>query len=215
MLDVHSPDKPIRNWRDLATHILVVTLGLLIALSLEGLVGWQNHRRLRHDAEISLRTEIARNATALADVLADLNKKQDALKLDIVVLKSFITSTQPPPDRHIDINFSIRLFDDVSWKTAQSTGALAYMPYDLAKEYASIYATQDLLTSSEQQAARDAIISLGPFLNWTDGAPDPSPQEASSIKEKIEVLQGQLLFVGALMEKLKDEYKQFLSAHSA
>ncbi len=43
------------------------------------------------------------------------------------------------------MSLSYRLvgFDDVSWKTAQNTGALAYMPYARAQEYAGIYSLQD------------------------------------------------------------------------
>jgi hypothetical protein len=87
------------------------------------------------------------------------------------------------------------------------------MPYDLAKQYASIYATQDELALSEQQAARDAIVSLGPFLDSKSGDPDPTPQEAQSTIEKIQTLQGQLLLVDSFMKGLDGQYKQFLSAH--
>ncbi len=46
---------------DLAT----ITIGLLIALGLEGCVEWQHHRHLVHEAEASLRAEIKSNESTL------------------------------------------------------------------------------------------------------------------------------------------------------
>ena len=37
-MDVHAPHEPINTWRDFALHLIIVTIGLLIALSLEALV---------------------------------------------------------------------------------------------------------------------------------------------------------------------------------
>jgi hypothetical protein len=57
-----------------------LTIGLLIALSLEGLVEWQHHRHLVHEAEASLYAEIKSNESGLASVLTDLRKQQATLK---------------------------------------------------------------------------------------------------------------------------------------
>ena len=213
MLDVHPPHDPLHGWRDFLIHLVTITIGLLIALSLEGLVEWQHHRHLVHDAEASLHAEIQSNAQGMPGVLADLRKRQDILKQDVAVLKVVIKTHKLPDHSSIDIGFGIRSFDSVSWKTAQSTGALSYMPYDLAQEYSNIYGTQDLLAASEQQAARDAIIALGPFLNAQDSDGDPTPEQAEAVKEKIEVLQGQILLVSSFMQNLDGEYKKFLAAH--
>ncbi len=213
MLDVHAPHESILGWRDFLLHLVTITIGLLIALSLEGLVEWQHHRNLVHDAKASLHAEIKSNASGMPDTLASLHTQQAALKHDADLLKILIANKKIPKGNHMSISFRIVTFDSVSWKTAQSTDALSYMPYDLAKEYAGIYATQDELTASERQAARDAMVSLGPFLDTSDSSPDPTPQQAETIKENIDTLQGQLLLVDALMKSLDAEYKQFLAAH--
>ncbi len=49
------------------------------------------------------------------------------------------------------INFRIRTFDSVSWKTAQSTGALSYMPYERAQEYSNLYGAQNEIDVAEHQ----------------------------------------------------------------
>jgi hypothetical protein len=214
VIDVHPPHEPIHGWRDFLLHLLTITIGLLIALSLEGCVEWQHHRHLVHEAEASLHAEIQSNAKDLPDAIADLHKQQDMLKHDVTLLKYIIKNHKAPENSSMEITFHIRTFDDVSWKTAQSTTAFSYMPYAQAEEYAGIYDTQTALYTAEQQAARDATISLAPFLNTDDKDPDPTEGQADAIRQKIEVLQGQLMLVDSFMNSLDREYKKFLAAHS-
>jgi hypothetical protein len=213
VLDVHPPHDPVHGLRDFMLHLTTITIGLLIALSLEGLVEWQHHRHLVHDAEGSLHAEIKSNSEGMDNTLADLHKRQADLAHDVDVLKVIIATKKLPKNDHMNIEFRIVTFDNISWKTAQSTNALSYMPYDLAKEYAGIYAMQDQLTMSEGQAARDAILSLGQFIDAKDSDPDPTPEEARTMIDKIETLQGQLLLVQSFMQGLDGEYKQDLKTH--
>jgi hypothetical protein len=214
MLDVHPPHEPVHGWRDFLLHLFTITIGLLIALSLEGLVEWQHHRHLVHEAEASLHEEIKGNAESIHAALADLKKQQANLSHDVVVLNKMIKK-MPKDKLHdtMEITFHISGFEDVSWKTAQSTGALSFMPYDMAKQYSNLYSTQDAIYIAEQQAARDAILSLAPFTDTDESGPDPTPAEATDIKQKINILQGQLFLVEAIMTSLDKHYKEFLSAH--
>jgi hypothetical protein len=213
VIDVHPPHEPIHGWRDFLLHLLTITIGLLIALSLEGCVEWQHHRHLVHEAEASLHAEIQSNAKGMQDSIADLHHKQDDLKHDVTLLKYLIKNHKFPEDAHISLGASIQTLDDVSWRTAQSTGALSYMPYARAEEYSNIYNAQAELYASEQQAARDAILSLAPFTNYGKDDPDPTPEQANDIKQKIEVLQSQLTLVDSFMNSLDREYKKYLTAH--
>lgn len=213
VLDVHPPHEAIHGWRDFLLHLFTITIGLLIALSLEGLVEWQHHRHLVHEAEASLHAEIQNNAKDLPGVIADLHKQQDSLKNDVNVLNFLIKNGKLPEHSRMTVNFTITSFDDVSWRTAQTTTALSYMPYSRAQEYANIYNTQAELFTAEQQAARDAIVSLGPIASQGKDEPDPTPEQGGAMKQKINVLQGQLLLVDALLNGLDQEYKKFLAAH--
>lgn len=213
VLDVHPPHEPVHGWRDFFVHLFTITIGLLIALSLEGCVEWRHHVHLVHEAESSLHIEIRHNADGLQKTLDDVHREQENLKQDVVVLKQFIQKPGQKTHAPMDIGFHIRSFDSVSWKTAQSTGALSYMPYASAQEYSDIYYTQDEIQTAENQAARDAILSLAPFMNMHDNDPDPTPQQADAIKQKIEILQGQLSLLDSLVTALDQSYKKFLAAH--
>jgi hypothetical protein len=215
LIDVHPPHEPIHGWRDFLLHLLTITIGLLIALSLEGCVEWQHHRHLVHEAEASLHTEILSNAKGMPNALAGLHKNQADLKHDVEVLKYIIQNHKDPEHNSMTIGSGIQTFDDVSWKTAQSTTALSYMPYADAQEYAEIYTAQDELYSAQKQAARDAIITLAPFMNMAESDPNLTESQATDIKQKIEILQGQLTLVESVMNSLDKSYKKFLTAHPA
>ena len=68
MIEVHPPTEPVHGWRDFLVHLLTITIGLVIALSLEGCVEWRHHRHLVHEAEASLQREIESNAKGLEGV---------------------------------------------------------------------------------------------------------------------------------------------------
>ena len=66
----------------------------------------------------------------------------------------------------------------------------------------------------QRQSARDAILSLAPFMNVSEKDGGPNAEEAVYIKQHIEILQGQLLLLNALVTSLDGEYKKFLTAHT-
>jgi len=214
VLDVHPPHEPIYSWRDFFVHLATITSGLLIALSLEGCVEWRHHRQLVHEAEESLLTEIKANAGDLQGALDDVRKERELLKQDIALMKKIIANPKVQNRDEVMINFHIRTFKDVSWKTAQSTGALSYMPYERAQEYSDIYNAQDEIYWAEREAVRDTVVSVGPFLNSAKGDVNPGGEEAVKIKTNLEVLQGQLTFMESLIRGLDGEYKKFLAAHA-
>ncbi|HKW16159.1 MAG TPA: hypothetical protein VJO35_01495 [Terriglobales bacterium] len=212
MLDVHPVHNSIHGWRDFLLHLLTITIGLFIALSLEGLVEWQHHRSLVHDAQASMREEIRSNANRLNGADADIKNEQATLKADVNLLKQIIKTGKTPANGNIDISFKIRGFDNLSWKAAQSTNALSYMSYATAKEYAEIYDMQEKFETAQAQAARDAIVSLAPFINLSEKE-SPVRADVPSMKQHVEILQAQLLLLDSLVTELKYEYKKFLAAH--
>jgi hypothetical protein len=52
-VDVHLPGS-IRTWKDFLLHLLTITIGLFIALTLEAAVESMHHRHLVREARVSL-----------------------------------------------------------------------------------------------------------------------------------------------------------------
>jgi hypothetical protein len=213
VLDVHPPHEPIHGWRDFFLHLATITIGLLIALGLEGCVEWMHHRHLVHEAQAALRNEISNNESNLSGVLASAQKQETTLKQDIVVLDGRIEHPKENNHETMSIEFRLVGFADVSWKTAQSTGALTYMPYARVEEYAEIYGLQQELYEAQKQGVRDAVMSIGLFANKDATDPAARVAEDQLRKQRIEVVQGQLFFVESLITGLDDSYKKFLAAH--
>lgn len=213
MIDVHPPNEPVHGWRDFFVHLTTIVIGLLIALSLEGCVEWRHHRNLVHEAEESLREEIKTNAQELAGALDDVRKEQAFLKADVEIMKRIIADPKKTNRENMTVNFRVRSFHDVSWRTAQSTGAVSYMTYRQAQKYSNIYAQQGAIAAAEQQAVRDTVVAVAPFLNLKAGDPNPGGEEAVKIKDHFEILQGQLQYIENLIASLDGEYKKFLAAH--
>jgi hypothetical protein len=170
---------------------------------------------LVHEAEASLRTEIQDNAKAVPAALADLHKQQAALKHDLSILNYIVKNQKVPENSSMEIGATNRDLADVAWKTAQATTAISYMPYSEVQEYAEIYSNQGELKTAAGQAVRDAILSIAPFGNSEKDDPDPTGGHAEAVREKVEILQGQLSLLEGILKSLDDQYKKFLSAHPA
>jgi hypothetical protein len=213
VIEVHPPNEPVHGWRDFFIHLATITIGLLIALSLEGCVQFWHHRSLVHEAEESLQIEIKANAQELQGALDDVRQEQEVLRQDLAVMKKIIANPKETNREEMTINFRIRSFANVSWKTTQSTGALSYMPYERAKEYSKLYEEQNEIDVAEHQAVRDTILAVAPFLGLKKGDANPAGEEAVKIADRLQILQGQLLFLEDLIKKLDGKYQTFLAAH--
>jgi hypothetical protein len=60
-MDIHPPMKKMESLKEYAAHILIVTIGILIALGLEGIrESWREHAAVR-EAKSSFHEELQRN----------------------------------------------------------------------------------------------------------------------------------------------------------
>jgi hypothetical protein len=168
---------------------------------------------LVHEAEESLQAEIRANAEELQGALGDVRKERELLRQDIAVMKKIIANPKETNRETLTINFRIRTFNNVSWKTAESTGALSYMPYERAKEYSNLYSAQNEIDVAEHQAVRDTVLAIAPFVGTKEGEPNPGGEEAAKIADRLEILLGQLMFLENQILGLDAEFKKFLARH--
>ena len=64
-MDIHPPHHPIRSVRDFLLQIFTVTCGIIIALSLESLLVWNNDRELARVTRADFRAELTANLANL------------------------------------------------------------------------------------------------------------------------------------------------------
>lgn len=211
MLDVHALSKKIHGWKDFLLHILTITIGLLIALSLENFVETRHHRDLVHQADAALHTEIEANAKTAAVIRQQIKSTLEKLDNDLATLALL----RNEPDRQhesLKFEFNIRSFDDAAWKTSQAAGTFVYMPYEDTSEFASIYGYQEDVYKVQQQAISDIISAAAVVVTKAKGE-NPNPAEIQTIVDRIGVAKMRLLFLGSMVDGLDGAYKQYQAKH--
>jgi hypothetical protein len=86
-VDVHVPEKSIRTWKDFLLHLLTITIGLFIALTLEAAVESMHHRHLVREARANLRSEIEINHQFYAKNAQELQMNRIQLAHDLDQLR--------------------------------------------------------------------------------------------------------------------------------
>jgi hypothetical protein len=144
-LDVHPPHQSIHTWRDFFIHLITITIGLLIALSLEATAEWLHHRHLLREARASIRREIEENRKLAAGDLTNVQQDQARIEEDIHQLVALRDGAKL---EHASLQYHLEWagLSDSAWHTAQSTGAINYMDYQSAQALTSVYMQQRIVS---------------------------------------------------------------------
>jgi len=211
VIDIHVPHEKLYGVKEIFMHLFIITLGLLIALSLEGLVEVEYHRHLAHEAEAGLRAEIATNAKEMGHRRQQIKDGQKQLEADQKILAEM--RAHPHPKRGlISLGGGMETFDDMSWKTAQTTGAIAYMPYKDAQTFSDIYLQQDWLSQVALQLLEELTNSGSLLVSHPDDWV-PSPAQIDIETDRIGRMQFRLLILSSGVDELDKTYKKFESEH--
>ncbi|HWE83546.1 MAG TPA: hypothetical protein VG267_01275 [Terracidiphilus sp.] len=206
MLDVHAPHERMPGFKDFLLHLLTITIGLLIALSLEGCVEWRHHRSLVREAEEGLRSEIDRNSQVVGALKRQIAEQQKQLNQDLDAVAQL--KTDPGSHPQMSFGFGLQGFDEVSWKTAQSTGAIGYMPYADARTYSDIYATQDEVYKAERDVV-EGVMRAASFPSTKGEDWKPTPVEMDELTDRIGMLRMRLSLLNSLVDALNSSYGKF------
>ena len=214
MLDVHALDKRVHGFKDFLLHILTITIGLLIALALEGAVEWKHHRDLVHESESGLRNEIAQNISTLASIRQQIKDEQRALSDDLATLSDLRTQPEASNASHKDMSFEFRIesFDDTAWRTSQTAGAFNYMPYESVEEFSHIYDTQDDVYKTQRQALND-ILSAASLVVTKQPGEKPSAAVIDQVTDRIGMARMRLYFLSSLVDSLDKTYQEYKTRH--
>jgi len=207
-VEIEPPDKPIHSLKDLFIHLATITAGILIALSLEGILEWRHHRNLVREAKENITVELAGNKravdTSLAGLPTQVKNYRNALNFAGEKLKNKHTEIN-----ELTIGFAVPSISAVAWKTAETTGALGHMKYAEVQKYAEVYDVQELYVRTEaQKLARvsqvEAIVM--------DGDPNKaSLKDLESFRQQILVALADLVTEESLAKELSQAYGKVLA----
>jgi hypothetical protein len=178
MLDVHPPHEKMHGFKDFLLHLLTITIGLLIALGLEGYAEHWKQRELKKDADTKLRQEIRDNAQEIA-LVHKANASEQANLKSIVDFMSARKKNEPYDTRQIRLDFTVGDLKSASWKTAAATGALGFMEYDHVQRYSSVYQLQDKYSALQDQTI-DEFLQLQSYVIFGFDTEKISPVDAAS-----------------------------------
>lgn len=159
-MDVHAPHEPVHTWRDFATHLIIVTIGLFIALSLEALVEHLHQRHLLHTAEANLRIELQDNRDLLAGDERHLDQSEASLQQDIATL--IARKSNPSTPGALTFGWTWNGMEDSAWSTARDSGALALMPFDTEQAWSVIYGQQGVVNEQAHAYILDIYRAQAP-----------------------------------------------------
>jgi len=166
-MDIHPPHQSIHTWRDFFIHLITITIGLFIALSLEALVERLHHRDLVHIARVSIRHEMEENRKILASDLTSVREDQTRIEYDI---KQLATLRSGAKLEHLTLAYHIdwSSLSDAAWHTAQSTGALNYMDYQDAQSWSDVYLQQHYVSDRGLTVFDEQTHAISPMLITND-----------------------------------------------
>ena len=141
-MEVHPPHGPIHSIKEFMVHLLAITIGLLIALGLESSVEWVHHRHLARDARENIFEEVRANQQMVVRQLSVLPAEEK--RLDEILSHVDDVQHGRPTKPLGDFMWTSVLLQDSAWKTASSTGAIAFMSYDEVQRYSALYGVQQL-----------------------------------------------------------------------
>jgi hypothetical protein len=199
MLDVHVPEHPISGVRDFLLHLVTITVGLLIALGLEAAVEALHHRHQRDEAQSLIRREIRNNLDLLHAGAPGTIAERQQMSAVLHTLEA-LERSQPGVLHDSDFVFHESPIQDAAWRTASSTGALAYMEYAEVERFSDAYKEQALLQAMEEQALDDYLELLPILAHDSGGRGVVSPEiakEAIPYARRIVAHLNGMLAVGA------------------
>ena len=197
-------DGAIASFRDFLLQLLTITAGVLIALLLEGLVGWNNDRVLVNEARATIRREITDNKKSLDRHVEALGKRFDDLENTLKWVTERMQTGKS--DLKVSVGFSASPLGTAAWETATRTGAIAHMDYSEVQGYAGLYSNQAVFTA-QQMRTLERVTSAISLAGRVD---EVTSKELEILHQDLLHLGGQLYMEREMALGLSSAYERVL-----
>ncbi len=208
-MEIHAPEKPILTVKEAAVHLLIVTVGILIALSLEGIVEYVHHRMVVREARDIMHREIEENRGELDKALAHIRDSQlKEMRQDIDVILAL--TAKKTSDGSLNFSYRGANLGSGGRAAAQLMGAFAYMDYQEVRQWATVYDIQEAFLRQQSTATSEATPAFS-FLVKRDLATTPTAQletEADNVRRAFSAL----VSLSQFGQYLRVQYDKVLTA---
>lgn len=212
MLDVHPPHKAIHGTGEFFLHLFTITVGLLIAVGIEGAVERHEHRKLAAEAAETMTAEIRKNQSNIADAIRGIEKHQASVNKNIATLQKVQDNPGGPEAANvsIDAGFSTTGLEHTAWRTAQATSALSYMPYEEAQQFSGIYEAAQAFEAAQDKSQEDEAQFLGLLRKHHISKGRISKEAADALAQQFGIWQGHLLVIHISARLVQEQQSAFL-----
>ena len=183
-MEIHTPDHPLKGWKETANHLAIVTVGVLIALTLEGIVSWADHRLLVREAVANLTAELRDNKKELERLLPSLAVEEQQLEQADKVAR--VLAKGPAPAEQWSIESHNAELKNAAVTTGQITGAFGYMNYGQVRRYADVYDLQAQYMRLEEREGQHFNDVLS-FIRRVYDAERPNADAIERWKGQIDI----------------------------
>jgi hypothetical protein len=207
-MEIHAPEGPIHSVRHFLIHLLTITIGILIALSLEGLNEWRHHRNLVHEAQSNLANELHDNKRALEGKLKGNAERAKDLKRALQLVTDVLTRGKSDIESY-QIGYNPAQLSATSWNTAGAMGALGHMKYAAVKKYSAVYDLQQQFNLEQQRAIANVLAAIASTQGQN---PEKSPRaDIERSKQQIQTALVDIIAEEQLGNALLRTYDEALS----
>src|SRR5262252_8625292 len=131
-MEIHAPEKPILTVKEAVAHLAIVTVGILIALSLEGIVEYAHHRTVVGEAREIMREEIEQNSKELDQTLTHVKAQGAFLATGIDYAQAVAhgqNQAKPVAALSKMLDYRTANLHAAAHATAELMGAFSFMDY--------------------------------------------------------------------------------------
>jgi hypothetical protein len=219
-MEIHPPHRISFSLKEIVLQLGIVTVGILIALSLEGGVQWWHHRTLADETRSRLVNEIKGNQESIRTVLKSIQPTADRFVRAIELVSDLskpehareAAAIFSPGKGNVISGTSFGFFNTAAYSTAEVTGAFSFMEYDEVLKFADAYDLQALYVRMQDTTERDlfSAATLGQSMLGK-----PTAVEVEDVKRELRVAAGGLAIMQNVATRLDELYSRALNAASS
>jgi hypothetical protein len=198
-----APTERRRTGRVLA-DLLTITAGVLIALSLEGLIGWARDRRLVATARAAIEQELADNLVEVEGIAASAAANRGRIRQALQLANELIAS-ETSTIQQVNLGFDVAELSSAGFDTAERTGALGMMGYQQARRYAQVYEAQRMFVAHQDRMLEQLEAAAASMTGDPYGA---LPGDIERFRQHLLSLVAMLNIEDQLLARLAEDYRE-------
>jgi len=177
-MDIHAPMGKVESLKEFATHILIVTIGILIAFGLEGArESWREHVAVNEVRE-SLRAELTDDQSQLGKDLRQVRECNAQLDKMIAEMPGLAKRPAELNRRVGELGPGFYSFNTTAWESALSSNTLNFMERKERDRWVSAYGGIETYQKMSMTAALTSFNDVATYF--------PSHRSYAAVTEEAE-----------------------------